>query len=350
MITDLNIWDNDLLNKIQNLKLTLGENDDVILDAAIEYNYDSIQGKTENLVTLIDIVTSRKANLHIITGTHSNYKLIETSKYVHVHYWPTFWLTNLYCRLSVSPNYQANTSIGLNVENIEVSKNVPFFKYPFISMNKAPKVHRAIMMDMLAKHNLIDTGVVIWREKSQNYPFKYWEERILLYDQVDGFKYQEKLPLEYALSCMQLVPETDENIFTLSEKTGMALFFNKPFLVAGCVHFHKILESFGFKLYEELFDYSFDSVADLQTRYDMIAENFKRYVQLTPHELKDLYLSVFNKCVYNKKLAMQLATDSTLIPEAYIEIVEHHRQNNIDALPYTINKFIRSKENEFRFQ
>lgn len=350
MIIDLNIWDNDLLNKIQNLKLILSEGDDVILDAAIEYNYDSIHGRTENLATLIDIVISSKAKLHIITGTHSDYKLIETSEHVQVHYWPTFWLTNLYCRLAVSPNFQANISLGLNVENIEVSKNVPFFKYPFISMNKAPKVHRAIMMDMLAKHHLIEDGVVIWREKSQNYPYKYWEEKILLCDQVDGFKYQEKLPFEYALSCMQLVPETDENIFTLSEKTGMALFFNKPFLVAGCVNFHKILQSLGFKLYDELFDYAFDSVDDIHTRYDMIAKNFVRYSKLSPYELKELHKSVFDKCVYNKRMAMHLATNSSLVPDIYLKLVEHQRQNNIDALPQTINNFINSRENEFRLQ
>lgn len=350
MIIDLNIWDNDLLSKIQQLPNYLKQDDVVILDSAIEYNYDCIQGKPENLKTLIDIVTEKKVKLHIITGTHPDYKLIETSESVQVHYWPTFWLTNLYCRLSVSPNYQANISIGLNVENIEVSKNVPFFKYPYISMNKAPKVHRAIMMDMLAKHDMINKGVVIWRERTQNYRFNYWQEEILLRDQTDGFKFQEKLPLEYALSCMQLVPETDEFIFTLSEKTGMALFFNKPFLVAGCVGFHKILESMGFKLYDELFDYTFDSVNDITLRYDMIAENFKRYASLTHTELKKLHMSVFDKCVYNKKIALQLATNSQLIPDAYSQLVEHHRQNNIDALPYTINKFIRSRENEFRFQ
>lgn len=350
MIIDLNIWDNDLLTKIQQLNDCLKQDDIVILDSAIEYNYGCIHGKPENLETLINIVTEKKAELHIITGTHPNYKLIETSKSVQVHYWPTFWLSNLYCRLSVSPNHQANVGIGLNVENIEVSKSVPFFKYPFISMNKAPKVHRAIMMDMLAKHDMINSGVVIWREKSQNYQFKYWEEKILLRDQIEGFRYQEKLPLEYALSCMQLVPETDELIFTLSEKTGMALFFNKPFLVAGCVGFHDILQSLGFKLYDELFDYSFDSVTDITVRYDMIAENFKRYINFTPSELKKLYISVFDKCVYNKKVALQLATNTKLMPKAYGQLVEHHRQNNIDALPYTINKFIISRENEFRFQ
>lgn len=216
-------------------------------------------------------------------------------------------------------------------------------------MNKAPKVHRSIMMDMLYKNEILSNGVVIWREPSRNYKYRYWTEEILLRDQKERFVSQEIVPEEYAMSLIQLVTESDEYLFSLSEKTGMPLYFNKPFLVAGCKNFHAILESMGFKLYDELFDYSFDSVDDIDVRYDMIAQNIKRYADKSPAELTQLYNSVFEKCVYNKKVALRLATNTDLIPDIWKDLVEHHLQNNIPDYPDDINKFIKSREDEFRF-
>jgi hypothetical protein len=204
------------------------------------------------------------------------------------------------------------------------------------------------MMDMLAKHDIIDKGVVIWRELTNNYQFEYWDQQILLRDQVEGFKFQEILPLEYALSFMQVVPETDNTAFTISEKTAMPLLFNKPFLVAGSMNFHKKLQELGFKLYDELFDYRFDSEPDTKIRYDLIAQNVKRYADKSPIELKEIYDSVFEKCVYNKRVAMRLATNSNLVPKPWHDLVNHHLLNNTADYPADLLNFIRNNENRFK--
>lgn len=347
MIIDFTIWDNKLLSKIENFKNNHSNITRVIVDSAIEYQYDFLAGKREHMDDLIQFTKEHNIELNIITGTHSNYVLIENQPHIKVHYWPTFWLSLLLTRLKVSPNYQMNMAIGLDVDKIDTGKKLPI-KYPYISMNKAPKVHRAIMMDMLAKNEILDHGVVIWRELCTNYGFGHWNQEILLRDQKEGFKNQEILPLEYALSFAQLVPESDEQIFTMSEKTGMALYFNKPFLVAGCKGFHRIMKDMGFVWYDELFDYAFDEVDDIKHRYDLIAQNFKKYAHKSPNELKTLYASVFEKCVYNKKVALSLATSTKLVPNIWQDLVTHHIQNNIGAYPETINNFIITNENEYR--
>jgi hypothetical protein len=201
---------------------------------------------------------------------------------------------------------------------------------------------------MLAKHDIINKGVVIWRELTNSYQFEYWDQQIMLRDQVDGFKHQERLPFEYALSFMQVVPETDNTSFGISEKTAMPLFFNKPFLVAGSMNFHKKLEELGFKLYDELFDYSFDSEPDTKIRYDLIAQNVKRYTDKSPQELKELYDSVFEKCVYNKRVILRLATDTKLVPKHWQELANHHILNNILEYPADLLNFIRDNENRFK--
>jgi hypothetical protein len=170
----------------------------------------------------------------------------------------------------------------------------------------------------------------------------------MLRDQLDRFVSQERLPLEYAMSFMQLVPETSEILFGLSEKTAMPLFFNKPFLVAGCMGFHKQLQELGFKLYDELFDYTFDSEPDIDIRYDLIAQNINRYTDKTPGQLKELYNSVFEKCVYNKKIALKLATQSSLIPTVWQDLVNHVVINKYPDYSDDINNFIRNNEHRFK--
>lgn len=345
---DLNIWDNQIESKLNDIYSNPSKVSRIIYNGVLEFDSAMIQGSKEKFQELVEFCKRHNIELLLITGTHNTYQITNDS-YVKVNYWPTFWLTLVLNRLLVSPNYQMNNSICLDVQNIRVGENIPI-KYPYISMNKAPKHHRAVLMDMLAKHNIIDSGVVIWRERNETYPFEYWKQEIMLRDQKEKFVHQETLPLEYALSFMQLVPETDENMFTLSEKASMALLFNKPFLVAGSTNYHQLLKSMGFKLYDELFDYSFDFEPDVKKRFEMIVENVKRYANKTPAELQEIYNSVFEKCVYNKRMALHIATDTNQIPGQWKLLLKHHKYHNIVDYPETISDFIKNNVQEYRFK
>jgi len=347
MIKDYAIWDPNLQQELENLFQNPNDTSHIILNSAIEYQYNFIGGNSKLMDKLIEFTNHHNIKLDIITGTHPSCVLMPHYSHVNIHYWPTFWLTMLLTRLKVSPNYQMNNSIGLDVEKLNVGKNLPIL-YPYICMSKAPKVHRAVLMDMLYKYDILNKGVVIWRESCKNYKYRYWQETIMLRDQIDGFKYQETLPQEYAMSFAQLVPESAETIFTMSEKTGMALYFNKPFLVAGSKNFHNILKDLSFVWYDELFDYSFDTIDDLDLRYSLIVENFVKLCKYSKAELKSLYLSVFDKCVYNKQVALRLATSSELIPKIWPVLVNHQIKNNIPSYPDHINNFILQHEHEHR--
>ena len=343
VIQACDIWGFDLAYSAINDNTTK-----IIYNGVREFDSALIEGSKERFDEFAEYTKQRDIKLELITAAHPADYLVD-NQWVNVHYWPTFWLTLTLTRLLVSPNYQMNNSICLDVEDINVSKNTPI-KYPFISMNKAPKVHRAIMMDMLAKHDIMDKGVVIWRELNQTHQFEYWNQEIMLRDQTDNrtLFQQETLPLEYALSFMQLVPESHETNFSLSEKTAMPLFFNKPFLVAGSMHYHKLLQDMGFKLYDELFDYSFDDISDIKVRYDLIAENIKKYSNKSTTELKELYDMVYEKCVHNKKVALRLATDSSLIPTVWRDLINYQIINDISSYPETINNFIKTNESKFK--
>ena len=346
-IIDFNIWHNNTLDRADRFMENAGRVSKIIYNGATEFDSNTINGSVEKFNELVEFAKIHNIEFDLITASASDNTHINVDKHVNTYYWTTFWFSMALARLSVSPNYQANNSICLDVEDIRVSEKTPI-RYSYISMNKAPKLHRAKMMDMLAKHDIIDKGVVIWRELNDSYQFEYWNQQIMLRDQVDGFKSQETLPLEYTLSFMQLVPETDDIAFTITEKTAMPLFFNKPFLVAGSMNFHKKLQELGFKLYDELFDYSFDSEPDTKTRYDLIAQNIKRYTDKSPTVLKELYNSVFEKCMYNKQIILKLATNSNLVPKPWQKLVNHHVLNKIQDYPTDLLNFIRDNEHRFK--
>jgi lysine/ornithine N-monooxygenase len=104
----------------------------------------------------------------------------------------------------------------------------------------------------------------------------------------------------------------------------------------------------GFKLYDELFDYSFDDVSDIKVRYDLIAENIKKYSNKSTTELKELYNMVYEKCVHNKKVALRLATDSSLVPTVWRDLINYQLVNDISSYPETINNFIKTNESKFK--
>lgn len=346
-IIDFSIWNDNASVQINKFMSSPGSITKIIYNGATEFDSNTIHGSREKFNELVEFAKTHNIEFDLITASAPDNTHIEVDSHVNTYYWPTFWFSMTLTRLLVSPNYWANNSICLDVEDIRVSEKTPI-KYPYISMTKLPKLHRAIMMDMLAKHDIINKGVVIWRELTNSYQFEYWDQQIMLRDQVDGFKHQERLPFEYTLSFMQVVPETDNTSFGISEKTAMPLFFNKPFLVAGSMNFHKKLEELGFKLYDELFDYSFDSEPDTKIRYDLIAQNVKRYTDKSPQELKELYDSVFEKCVYNKRVILRLATDTKLVPKPWQELVNHQVLNTIQDYPADLLNFIRDNENRFK--
>ena len=346
-IIDFNIWNDKTLDNANKLIDNPGNITKIIYNGATEFDSNTIHGSRERFNNLVEFAKTHNIEFDLITASAADSTHMHIDSYVNTYYWPTFWFSMALTRLLVSPNYWANNSICLDVEDIRVSEKTPI-KHPYISMTKLPKLHRAIMMDMLARHDIIDKGVVIWRELTNSYQFEYWDQQIMLRDQVDGFKHQERLPLEYALSFMQVVPETNDQSFTITEKTAMPLLFNKPFLVAGSMNFHKKLEELGFKLYDELFDYSFDSEPDTKIRYDLLAQNVKRYTDKSPQELKELYDSVFEKCVYNKRVILRLATDTKLVPKHWQELANHHILNNILDYPADLLNFIRDNENRFK--
>lgn len=105
----------------------------------------------------------------------------------------------------------------------------------------------------------------------------------------------------YKNTCISLVTESQHGneIFFITEKTIQPIMNAHPFIVNGSTGFNKFLSEQGFVLYDELFDYSFDSMPSIVNRADCIAKqaaNFDRSV------LIDNIKTVVHKVQHNKNL------------------------------------------------
>lgn len=254
-------------------------------------------------------------------------------------YWPE--MSNNH----IAENYSHNKAVtGLDIADLNTGFDRTDFDKTFIFMNLFPKYNRALMMDMLAKHDLHDDGNISWMEYNRNidrnkippgildsqyegnFQFKFWKEPKRLYlDQVNetpGPIRWDWLPKEYASSFMQIVGESVFNSSFITEKTVVPLMFNKPFLVASSQNFHKKLEDIGFQLYTEIFDYSFDSYGTIEERCEGIALNVVNVKNMLRYETyNDLLSKIRNKLIHNKKHAHKLTADANFIPKEIFEFL-----------------------------
>lgn len=335
------------------------------VDHAVE-NYKSIQeicvcallevdssGLKDPLSRLLDLSIQHNIPITVLSLNPFPLKTdlySDDPRYSNVQYiaWPTFFMSFFLSKLlsnDLQTYYQQFKADFSEINTTQLTSN---FRYTYVCLNKARKRHRSIMMDMLAKNDLINHGAITWRSipKTKDeitymipYEFEYWKEEPLFLDQIDNnsFFKQEQLPPDYFQSFMQVVTESNIDQHCLSEKTMAPLIFSKPFLAVSSVGYHQFLKSLGFLLYEELFDYSFDSVEDVTERCDLIAQNVKRYIGKSDRELGNLYLSIQEKLLYNKKLALKLSSDTSKFPNIWNELAKKERGNVGHLQPREMN-------------
>lgn len=191
-------------------------------------------------------------------------------------------------------------------------------KYHFLSLNGQARYHRCYLMDQLVKHNLQEYGKISWHKLATHgrYKWQHWKPKLLhfnsqpLGNDINDTRYQ--LPTEWYETAFNIVTETDVKKTFFTEKTVMPLLIGKPFLVLGAPRFHLQLVRLGFKLYDDIFDYSFDDEDKLFDRTAGIIQNLNILKDLSPAELYDV---CEDKIKHNQKNAIRLAVRR--VPKIY---------------------------------
>lgn len=325
----------------------------IVLDFLSEIRY---RLEHPSYYKIFDIAKQHNIPIVILTPYLSEMPhLLDFENNAKIIHWETFWFNRTY--QAWKPHDKLNSSKGLEMFNLMNGENVKEFKYPYITLNNIAKNHRCLIMDLLAKHNLIERGAIAWRDIRRDcddirhtfpenvtdsgymgYPYQYWTPKRMILDQdINDKFFQETMPIEFTESFMQLVTESDDEIIFFSEKTATPILLNKLFLIGGARGYHQALKIRGFELYDEVFDYSFDSESDDRLRYEGLIENVNKISSLPKSELIKLHTNIFEKLRYNKQHAIKLISD---IPLQVTEVLEWIRQENREPYSGPLNMLL----------
>lgn len=305
------------------------EQNDIRIDLLKENHYDCIIIFSQSEFTfkriyrfddILNISREKKIKIYAIVGCEE-YNNNDFPKDIEIQWWKTSFL-----QLVPTDFIKNNIKIN-NLDDFE-------YKYHFVCFNDRINKHRIRLIDNLAKFDLLKYSAYSWHNTYHRIlegghlssEFKYYDGATKKLDEQYALhKNQFILPEEYYQSFFQIVSETTAQCKFITEKTVAPLLVTKPFLIAGAPGIHTMLKNLGFELYDELFDYSFDSEERTDYRYKKMCEN--NIVPLTKISLdncKKLHIKIQDKINYNRKKLLEIASNQNLIPEIGKDIIQHY--------------------------
>jgi hypothetical protein len=219
------------------------------------------------------------------------------------YFWPYFFLFYTFCSDVMDGNTHSSKQV---------------IKSPYISFNSNPRHHRCLLLDLLAKNELLEKGNVSWNPINKfDYEWVWWKspKKKTLSDNYSTTRFQYGLPIEWNESFVNLISETSVDVGFITEKTWIPILCKKPFLVQTREGFYDYFQQLGFKVYDEIFDYSFDSVSNLEVRTQMILDNVKNILD---NDYQKLYDMIYPKIKHNYNRALELIQDKNIIPDFMI--------------------------------
>lgn len=277
-----------------------------------EFYIDKINSINNNL-------KSNNNKLYVVFGGHDSYRYEILKELnlteIEILNWSTFLLHYTY--------YMMVDKYG---ELKEIKNN---FDKLYFSLNQKPKQHRAMFIDSIHKNNLIDYGMFSWNELlnewSNNYEFKFWDEKIV---RIDIHKERELLDVRkdyftqelFDFGCLfNIIGESVDNndMLFITEKTFKNLLIGQPFICIGSPYQNKILENFGFQLYDDVIDYSFDEFNFISDRVNGVIDNLNKLKNENPNII---YKKIEKKVIHNRKVCFDILRRDIFIPEKLIEL------------------------------
>ena len=232
----------------------------------------------------------------------------------------------------------------------------------FLSLNLAPRGHRVVLLSRLLRDGVWDNGfvsfggfgpaggdagdpdgaapVVDWGgfetagEELAPWVAELHRKGVLLFGVPEGPEpsavAREVLRAgelrEYRRSWFSVVTETEMRRDTLrvTEKVLKPLLNFHPFVVLGNPGALRLIQSYGFQTFPEIFDESYDDEVDPVRRFDLVYDQVVRMARMDEAELDRLEASVAEKVVFNARWGLTRLPhlfQDTLLPAAIAQLL-----------------------------
>jgi hypothetical protein len=195
------------------------------------------------------------------------------------------------------------------------------FKYKFLSTNNHGHNFRCAMIDQFAKHNLFhEKNLITWQHKrvDPNYKFEWFDARPIVLDEFykedNSFNAVQLIP-QYHDCFMSIVAESSCNSLFVTEKTAIPLLWLKPFIAWTAPNYHKFLGELGFWLYDELIDYTFDSIIDNNERLEAFMIEVNKINAMSMEETKEWHNRLMPKLLHNRQQVFDIRYNPAYTPK-----------------------------------
>lgn len=167
----------------------------------------------------------------------------------------------------------------------------------FTSLNGRAHKHRVMFLDYMYHMDLFKNGYVSYHNFENriidDYEFKWWTPVPMKFDKTyeartDGLVDILTPPKQFKDSVFSVICESTTQVQFITEKTYVPIYHRRPFLIYGHPHANAYMKSLGFEIFDELIDYSFDSIEDDELRCQAFMIQVKKLTDIDRQELKNL--------------------------------------------------------------
>lgn len=248
----------------------------VVVDALYEANV--MKFHYSNITSPTTLLTS-----NMLVTNHTNFDNVITIPY---------FLLQSYCLLTQQ----------YKIPPITYNEHISKTKASFLCLNGVNKPSRRAVYDYLRDNNLINDAIFSFINRNAgdnaivNYPTITLDNDIV--DIEDGVTWDNTYRSDWFYDTyFNLVTESSanndantgnmplmvfDNTFFPTEKTFKPIYNTHPFICVADFDYHKNLnELLGFELYDEVFDYSFDSIKTHDRRWRCLLENLPTEIDYT---------------------------------------------------------------------
>lgn len=203
----------------------------------------------------------------------------------------------------------------------------------FTSLNGRPHPWRCEFIDTMYAHNLFDVGYISWHELDHDndvyeYEWKHWTPQKMSFDinweRTDGMKDLYLPPNEFKTSAISLVSESNTRCLFYTEKTFVPIFHKRPFVIYGAPYANTYLEKLGFKIFDNLIDYSFDNILDDSKRCQAY---FKEVAKLKEIPYNEIVEMLQPRVEHNFARMLDIIENKEYIPDIWNNITRDNKDH-----------------------
>lgn len=215
----------------------------------------------------------------------------------------------------------------------------------FSCRNRVAKPHRVLLLNELTKRGLLNYNhwtLLDPTDEVEDVLFdmtldddRHYISGKTIDDDHDPTALYSLPPGQYYSSLIDVVTETAIDSTFRTEKSVWPIVYMKPFMIVGARFINHDLKKYGFELYDELIDYSFDTIQSPRERIQAVADELQR-LQSLDLDLNEQYKLLQPKIEHNLKVYLELCYNDTYMPPIIKQLAEQKDfiSQQLETKPY----------------